>query len=1476
MLTEDRRKQLDDIVGRMTQNRETDDAVNFVVNDFKSKYSVQESGKSFAEKTAGALDLFFGGGKVGEAIGTGIAKGTFGKTAQRVIYGKELTTEEESFISPAPSGGELAGSALQSAALFAPLGTIAKGVGLGARALGFSKGVSAISKISAGALAGELFDVSANLQQGKTGKDVLTPGLGTLIGGGIPGAGVVKNVVVRFGERQAPRVINSLIKPLARDFSYGKNPGRAVAEEGIVANNFDDLIVAIRSSRQKIGQEIGTLGDKLSTQPLLNIRYALSPLDDATKVAASQNNPTLLARLNNVKRSITEVLEPTMDDTGNLTITSLGSRDLEGLTFKQVRNILSDVGDLTAFTGNPTDDKLVNFALKQVYGKIKGESLKVAKEINPSFATRFEKLTEKYADLTSAEIATKYRDKIVERQTLIGLNPTTVGVGTALVTAVATGGATIPVILAGVSGALLDKLATTPGFKTRLAYILSKKTQSEATYLFKKVPALSKFFSTKAGLTPGDVLINEGKEFAKKIESIPNKQGGFVKNPLAKAEPLAVEAKKYKSAEEFVKAQDRLDAYGTPRSENGKSLGNPQSGDVYYHGTSKQNKTTLLSKGFDTSLNKKGFAEQPEAFFVGDYTEASMYLEDMVGVRVKDGVTVKTIGREQFTAEQNASFKKGIDEINWAKENGYDAINAGDELIIVNPTKFEIIDSLKEASLMEQVTGKSTPRQKLTKSQLTDIWKANQPLAQEAQKKLFTTPEKTKARGIQLITKAFGDKEAAISHAEQYWAKEGKEGIFHHATKEQSPFGGFEKEKAANMDIGLRRGVSNVNGLYVGRDAKALHEFYNMAAERGENIITYKGNPKLLDLTDEDVMMKFTDKFKTGDQIEKELSKNGYDGIKYFDPYSTGEEIVITNKNVLEAVAFNGKSIKTKSQLSAQFDEAGKGRNPLAQEAPASASLGQKIKQDGIQKPTIQLKRDVQVTTLSGEKAVIDAGEVLKAYESGGKALLKDGREYIVSKSQYENIKNNSLKSEAKEFAPELKEVEETVKSTNWTMKDAANNLGKPKPNNPTKFAAYQLPEGKNYKEILIKAPTAKDAKISYNLEEYDKFPKEVTKVFEKAEDNSGMAVRELEKLGYTVDYEPGSFDINGFYKSTKEAPIFKSSHWDEPNVISHLRLNERTYNGKKVTFMEELQSDWAREARKTEQGETTLPSDMVKTGHPSLKNWQTLSIKRALKDAVDNNSEYFAWINGEQTSARYNLATQVEKADWAMQKFGTGETAKVIKIKPIGKTDEIRINVTNDGTVKGGSYGGREWQGKKLDEVLGKGLADKIMAEEKGTLSGEGLKFGGEWANNLYDKQVGNIVKDLTGAKIEVLDMGLPISKAKDRFFSNPTGRTVSVSQMNEIGANDLKVGKVITTEGQKEFTIIEVLGGGKFKAIPKQYYEPYKKYTLGGENDFLALQPEKHIETFDISTKKTTQQGIRLTEDVKRIIRGEAPKLK
>lgn len=140
------------------------------------------------------------------------------------------------------------------------------------------------------------------------------------------------------------------------------------------------------------------------------------------------------------------------------------------------------------------------------------------------------------------------------------------------------------------------------------------------------------------------------------------------------------------------------DKYGTPFRKEGtrQYLGHPEdNGGIFYHGTTPENKKSIMKHGIDTSKNKKEWgAEQPEAFYIANKSEAGMYGGDtLVKIKVKPGETVKTMPVEDFTAEQNAKFKRSIDEINWAKKNGYDAINYGDEIAVINPSKFEVIKS---------------------------------------------------------------------------------------------------------------------------------------------------------------------------------------------------------------------------------------------------------------------------------------------------------------------------------------------------------------------------------------------------------------------------------------------------------------------------------------------------------------------------------------------------------------------------------------------------------------------------------------------------------------------------------------------------------------------------------------------------------------------------------------------------------------
>lgn len=607
--------------------------------------------------------------------------------------------------------------------------------------------------------------------------------------------------------------------------------------------------------------------------------------------------------------------------------------------------------------------------------------------------------------------------------------------------------------------------------------------------------------------------------------------------------------------------------------------------------------------------------------------------------------------------------------------------------------------------------------------------------------------------------------------------------------------------------------------------------------------------------------------------------------------------------------------------------------------------------------PNIQLKKDVPAKDIYGKKVEIPEGEKLTPYElKGNKILLQDGETYILTKNQFQNIRGNSVVAEGKPFAPELEGLEEVIKGAknyaelskkDWEalpdkvkkiLEESGDNvnsdavgqikkegyvadvdmdgslvsLSRITEGEPTKFNQYTLPGGEDYKEILIKAPAAP---MSETVKEYIGEMKEKYNAKSRAEYYPKMTQLERDTLS---DLLQSDYSDN---------PAFVSSHWDDPNVLAHLRVNNREFEGGKVLFMEELQSDWARKGRdigfdnwvkpkrledllpegwsissngdtfkvvditgnvvpnKLGEGEADGGSTSVAVGkavgekrllgdykpgvpyNSLLKNWQVLTIKRALLEAVNNKAEYFAWISGEQTSARYDLATQVESVKWG--KSDVGDDFKSVTIDPKNSSNKIALNFNNDTGII--NFARSEWQGKKLDEVLGKGLADQIMGKENGELSGEGLKFGGEWAENLYDKQVKAIVEDITGGEVTTIDLGLPVSSIE-------TYDVVDMSQVptrTKLTPNNVKVGADLYDSKQVAHVVTDIISEGKIKIIRKSNLSPNEAQGLFDRTlteEQLRLYDELKIEV-DLSPETVKQQAIKLTPEIVAKIKGETP---
>lgn len=406
-------------------------------------------------------------GTIGRGIQKGLSRGVdallgtsgFGLGKESVFdKGSEPQQRATEFLTP-EGGAEKLGSFATEAATFAIPGGAAvkatRGAGLGRQAAALGASDAAVTVAQSGELDRDAVDAA-------------------IIGAAFPvvgrGAQAVKSAVIPSGKEAGGRVINSLIKPLLKDFSYGKNPGQAVAEAGITANTLDELGQKITIERQRVGAQISEqVADSTNR---FSATDALTPLDEAIENAKKSplTNSTIITRLENLKSDLLRV-----DADG------VPTRKLEDLSASELWEFNKDIGELTRWTGNATDDEIVNKALRNAYGNTRSKL--------ESGVSGLDEISEKYANLKSAEVATTYRDKIAARQNLISFSGTQLGTAAAVTSAVVSGGAVIP-ILVGAGAAVGTESLKSPAVKTRAAAWLASASKQEREQAFNEAPWL--------------------------------------------------------------------------------------------------------------------------------------------------------------------------------------------------------------------------------------------------------------------------------------------------------------------------------------------------------------------------------------------------------------------------------------------------------------------------------------------------------------------------------------------------------------------------------------------------------------------------------------------------------------------------------------------------------------------------------------------------------------------------------------------------------------------------------------------------------------------------------------------------------------------------------------------------------------------------------------------------------------------------
>jgi hypothetical protein len=297
-----------------------------------------------------------------------------------------------------------------------------------------------------------------------------------------------------------------------------------------------------------------------------------------------------------------------------------------------------------------------------------------------------------------------------------------------------------------------------------------------------------------------------------------------------------------------------------------------------------------------------------------------------------------------------------------------------------------------------------------------------------------------------------------------------------------------------------------------------------------------------------------------------------------------------------------------------------------------------------------------------------------------------------------------------------------------------------------TKYSTYKTPGGENYREILLKLPE------TFTKQDFDRLL-----VLQAQQRQGKMTADKLKELG----------DLEA--KKQSGPSNFIGQHWDDPNVLAHMRVQDRAGpNGEKILHVEEIQSDWHQKGRKGGYAnepayqEARQKADEVARaagyqdafhaaegwkGHgmksakeasdlldeaskfksvnsvpdaPFKKNWHELAMKRLLNYAADNGYDSIAVTPGAEQAKRFDLTRVADAISYHPDEKGRGMFLNVF-----GKNNNLIYSKLTPES--------------ELPNVIGQETTQKLLqqAPDDGNrvLSGLDLELGGEGMKGFYDK---------------------------------------------------------------------------------------------------------------------------------------------
>jgi hypothetical protein len=393
---------------------------------------------------------------------------------------------------------------------------------------------------------------------------------------------------------------------------------------------------------------------------------------------------------------------------------------------------------------------------------------------------------------------------------------------------------------------------------------------------------------------------------------------------------------------------------------------------------------------------------------------------------------------------------------------------------------------------------------------------------------------------------------------------------------------------------------------------------------------------------------------------------------------------------------------------------------------------------------------------------------------------------------------------------------------------------------NDVKWAQWSLPGGENYREVTLNLPSGKREDMVYKeqslealkrgaldyaamgdlssakqlttradklereIEQLKRQPQNRTPEFPKQAEIDDLDARmaqlkaegNREEFGKLQSERTELRAERSAYLAREEARLqkeayanqFRESHWEDPNVLAHLRMSDRVTDGKKTLLVDEVQSDWHQKGRERgyrgDEIDTTgwevehlyfdkpeevavydargkeiwagkskgddaqaiekVVEELKKKQVPQAPykdDWYQLVLRRAIKEAVDGGYDRVALPTGSEVAQRFGMGNLIDRIDYHKNSDGTYGLSAIKNGREVVAREYLKQNELFD--IVGKEMGEKMAKGQGKDSVpIDPDLAEEYGFDSYKSLTGLDLVVGGKGMKKYYDEVYPNYLK--------------------------------------------------------------------------------------------------------------------------------------